>query len=345
MLWTRLCDLLDITVPVVVAPFGPWDETALAVEACRAGALGSLGTALRRPSELRAQWHRVRESTDRSFAVNHPGRPFDREASAATLEFTPAAISFHMGIPADLIAQAHDAGIRWIQAVGDVHAAEAALEAGADVLVAQGTEAGGNAGWVSSLVLVPAVVDLAGNVPVVAAGGIADGRGLAAALALGAQGASLGTRFLATTEMGVDQEWKDRIVAADATDAVKVAHSERVMPPFTLPQTGQTYAPRALRTELVNRLERAADTVDPERVGHELRTRVRAGGGHDLLPFAGQSVQLVHDVVPARELIARLVAEAEDALRTAEQAVTTEPTPRPRVSSAPSARRPVDEHA
>jgi enoyl-[acyl-carrier protein] reductase II len=345
MLRTRLCDLLDISVPVVVAPFGPWDETALAVEACRAGALGSLGTALRRPAELRAQWQRVRESTDGPFAVNHTGRPFDAEAFAATLEFAPAAISFHMGIPADLVARAHDAGIRWIQSVADVQAAEAALEAGADVLVAQGTEAGGNAGWVSSLVLVPAVVDLAGDVPVVAAGGIADGRGLAAALALGAQGASLGTRFLATTEMGVDQEWKDRIVAADATDAVKVAHSERVMPPFTLPQIGLPYAPRALRTELVSRLERAAETVDPERVAHELRTRVLSGGGHDLLPFAGQSVQLVHDVVPAGELIARLVAEAEEALRTAGRAVTTSPAPRPRVPSSPPTREPVDQQA
>jgi enoyl-[acyl-carrier protein] reductase II len=345
MLRTRLCDLLDIDVPVVVAPFGPWDETALAVAACAAGALGSLGTALRRPAEVLAQWRRVRESTDRPFAINHTGRPFDPEAFAATLEFAPAAISFHMGVPADLVARAHDAGIRWIQAVGDVQAADAALEAGADVLSAQGTEAGGNAGWVSTLVLVPAVVDLAGSVPVVAAGGIADGRGLAAAFALGAQGASLGTRFLATTEMGVDAEWKDRIVAADATDAVKVPHSERVMPPFTLPQIGQPYAPRALRTELVSRLERAAQTVDPDRVGHELRTRVRAGGGHDLLPFAGQSVQLVHDVVPARELIARLVTEAEDALRAAHRAITPDPVPMPRASSPSAGPAPAEQQA
>ena len=105
------------------------------------------------------------------------------------------------------------------------------------MLVAQGTEAGGNAGWVTTMVLVPAVVDVAGDVPVVAAGGIADGRGVAAALALGAQGVSLGTRFLASTEMTIDAAWKDRIVAASALDAVKVPHAERVMPPFTLPQS------------------------------------------------------------------------------------------------------------
>src|SRR5438874_2140796 len=88
------------------------------------------------------------------------------------------------------------------------------LAAAADVLVAQGGEAGGNSGWVSSLVLIPSVVDAAGDVPVVGAGGIADGRGLAAVLVLGAQGASLGTRFLATTEMRVSAAWKQRIIEA-----------------------------------------------------------------------------------------------------------------------------------
>jgi NAD(P)H-dependent flavin oxidoreductase YrpB (nitropropane dioxygenase family) len=94
-------------------------------------------------------------------------RPFNAEAFEATLAFGPAAISFHMCLPAEIIAAAHDRGIRWIQTVGDVEAARAAIEAGADVLVAQGAEAGGNAGWVSTMVLVPAVVDVAGVTPVV----------------------------------------------------------------------------------------------------------------------------------------------------------------------------------
>ena len=209
-----LCELLNIDVPIVLAPFGPWDQVELAAAVCDAGVLGSVGTAVRSVSELREQWRRLRELTDRPFAVNHTGRPFNAEAFEATLEFAPAAISFHMGVPADLIAAAHERGILWLQTVGDVAAAGAAIDAGADVLVAQGTEAGGNAGWVTTMVLVPAVVDVAGEAPVVAAGGIADGRGVAAALALGAQGVSLGTRFLATTEMTIDTAWKDRIVAA-----------------------------------------------------------------------------------------------------------------------------------
>jgi enoyl-[acyl-carrier protein] reductase II len=311
---SALREVLGVEVPIVLAPFGPWDQVELALAVCEAGALGSLGTAVRSVDELRLQWQTLRERTDRPFAINHTGRPFNADAFEATLAFAPAAISFHMGLPIDLIAAAHDRGIRWVQTVGDVDAAKAAIDAGVDVLVAQGAEAGGNAGWVSTMVLVPAVVDIAGTVPVVAAGGIGDGRGIAAAFALGAQGVSLGTRFLASTEMTIDGEWKDRIVAAGAGDAVKVPHSERVMPPFTLPQLGVPFAPRALRTELIDQLEADPESVDPAEVGSRLLAAVRAGGGHDLLPFAGQSVALIHDIAPAGQLIARLIEETTAAL-------------------------------
>ena len=319
---SRLCELLNIDVPIVLAPFGPWDQVDLAVAVCEAGGLGSVGTAVRSVPELQAQWQRLRQRTARPFAINHTGRPFNPDAFEATLEFAPAAISFHMGMPADLIAAAHERGIVWLQTVGDVDAAVAAIDAGADVLVAQGTEAGGNAGWVATMVLVPAVVDVAGAVPVVAAGGIADGRGVAAALALGAQGVSLGTRFLASSEMRIDQAWKERIVAASALEAVKVPHAERVMPPFTLPQAaGVPFAPRALRTELIDRLESDPASVDPAEVGPQLLAAVRQGGGHDLLPFAGQSAQLIHDIAPAADLVARLIREAADALQRASELI------------------------
>ncbi len=317
MLRTALCDLLGIDVPIILAPFGPWDEVRLAAAVSNAGALGSVGTAVRSVDELRSQWERLRELTDRPFAINHTGRPFNEEAFEATLEFRPAAISFHMGIPRDLIARAHDRGILWIQTVGDAASAEAAVDAGADVLIAQGWEAGGNAGWVSTLVLVPIVVDIAGDIPVVAAGGIGDGRGIAAAFALGAQGVSLGTRFLATTEMDIAPAWKERIVQADALDAVKVPHSELVMPPFNLPQIGLPFAPRALRTPLIEQLEQSPESIDPATIAPRLLEAVRAGRGEDLLPFTGQSAGLVHDVLPAAEVIERLVSEAVAALQKA----------------------------
>jgi len=312
VLRTPLCEALGVDVPIIGAPFGPWEQVDLAAAICEAGALGSVGTALRGPEELRAEWERLRGLTDRPFAINHTVRPFDEEAFAATLAFRPPAISFHLGVAADLVARAHEAGILWIQQVMSRAQAEEALAAGADVIVAQGGEAGGNSGWVSTMVLVPQVVDLAGDVPVVAAGGIADGRGLAAALALGAQGVSMGTRFLAATEMRIADEWKQRIVAADALDAVKVANSERVMPPFNRP--GGPAEPRALATPLIAQLRDHPEWIDPAVTGARLREALLAGRGHEYLPFAGQSVGLIDDVLPAAEIVRRVVAEAEAVL-------------------------------
>ena len=312
MLRTPFCELVGIDAPIIGAPFGPWDQVELAAAISDAGALGSVGTALRSVGELQAQWERLRSLTDKPFAINHTVRPFDEAAFAATLVFRPAAISFHLGVPADLVARAHDAGILWIQQVMNRTQAEEAVTAGADVIVAQGGEAGGNGGWVSTMVLVPQVVDIAGDIPVIAAGGIADGRGLAAALALGAQGVNLGTRFLATTEMNVADTWKQRIVAADALDAVKVANSARVMPPFNRP--GGPAEPRALSTPLIEQLRRNPEWIDPAVMGARLRASLLAGGGHEYLPFTGQSAGLISDVRPAAEIVERIVAEAEATL-------------------------------
>ncbi len=312
MLRTPLCGLLGIDAPIIGAPFGPWEQVDLAAALCEAGALGSLGTGLRTVDELRGQWQRLRELTDRPFAINHTNRPFDEAAFDATLEAAPGAISFHMVVPADLIARAHDAGILWIQQVVDRREAEESVAAGADVIIAQGGEAGGHCGGVATMVLVPQVVDVAGGIPVVAAGGIADGRGLAAALALGAQGVCMGTRFLASAELGVADEWKRRIVEADALDAVKVANSERVMPPYTRPRS--TTEPRALSTPLIEQLREHPEWLDPAKTGARIRDALLAGRGDEYLPFAGQSAGLIHEILPAAEIVRRVVAEAEAAL-------------------------------
>ena len=312
VLRTPLCGLLGIEAPIIGAPFGPWEQVDLAAALCEAGALGSLGTGLRTVPELRAQWDRLRELTDRPFAINHTNRPFDEAGFAATLEAAPRAISFHMTVPADLIARTHEAGILWIQQVVDRREAEEAVAAGADVIIAQGGEAGGHCGSVSTMVLVPQVVDLAGDVPVVAAGGIADGRGLAAALALGAQGVSMGTRFLASTELGIADGWKRRVVEADALDAVKIVNSQRVFPPYTRP--GSRVEPRALTTPLIEQLREHPEWIDPAVMGPRIREAVAAGGGEEYVPFAGQSAGLIHEILPAAEIVRRVLAEAEAAL-------------------------------
>jgi nitronate monooxygenase/enoyl-[acyl-carrier protein] reductase II len=317
MIRTPLCDLLGIDVPVLCAPFGPWEQVDLAAAVCAAGGLGSVGTALQTVDQLREQWAWLRELTDRPFVINHTARPFDPEAFEATLRERPAAISFHIGDPGDLVRRAHDAGILWIQQVFDLDQARIAVRRGADVIIAQGGEAGGNGGSVASMVIVPAVVDIAGGIPVVASGGIADGRGVAAALALGAQGVNLGTRFLATTEMRIPSEWQRAIVRADPLDAVKVDFADAVLPPLS--PGGFPAMPRVLRTPFVDRWN--ADQAGARSASDQLREVVRTAAAdgrlHELLPFTGQSAGLVHDIAPAAVVIDRILAEAAAALRSA----------------------------
>jgi len=326
MLRTPLCDLLGTDVPIICAPFGPWEQVDLAAAVCNAGGLGSLGTALRNVGDLRRQWARLRDLTDRPFAINHTMRPLDPEAFEATLRARPAAISFHIGDPGDLVQRAHDAGILWIQQVFDLDQARRAVDRGADVIIAQGGEAGGNGGYIGAMVIVPAVVDLAGDIPVVASGGIADGRGLAAALTLGAQGVNLGTRFLAASEMGINDRWKDSILRADPLDTVKVDFADAVLPPLS--PGGVAAVPRVLRTAFVDRWN--ADPTGARAAADQLRTEVRTaadeGRLHELLPFTGQSAALVHDIAPAATLIARVITEAEAALRRAHGWIGERPT-------------------
>ena len=311
---TRLCDLLGIDVPIIAAPFGPWDSVELAAAVCRAGGLGSLGTAVRPVPELRDQWRRLRARTDRPFAINHVTRPFDEEAFAASLDAKPAAISFHLGDPGELVARAHDAGIRWIQQVMDVDQAREAVRRGVDVIVAQGGEAGGHSGFVGTMALVPQVVDVAGAIPVVAAGGIADGRGLAAALALGAAGVAMGTRFLASDEMTIDPEWKRMIVRAASGDAVQADVLDLLLPPYNRPH--YPAGVRVLRTAVPRRVVRPTGRARPARpeLLAQIVKEVVQGGGQQHVPFAGQSAGLISDVLPADRIVARTVHDAERVL-------------------------------
>jgi enoyl-[acyl-carrier protein] reductase II len=208
-------------------------------------------------------------------------------------------------------------GALFIQQVHTVQQAIEAAELGADVVIAQGTEAGGFGGDMGALALVPQVVDAVSPVPVLAAGGIADGRGLAAALVLGAQGVNIGTRFLASDEAGIADEWKQRLVASLSQDAVKVTFADEVLPPSS--PGGYDVTPRVLRTPFVDEWNDrpAAIAEAAERLQGELGEAIAEGRAHELIPFTGQTVGLISEVLPVAEIVRRITAEAEDLLRAA----------------------------
>ena len=317
MIRTPLCDLLGIEHPIIQASLGPWTSVELVAAVSNAGGLGSLGTALRPAEEHGEELAHVRELTDRPFAVNHTTRPFDEEVFALTLKAGPKVVSFALGDPGELVERAHDAGSLFVQQVHTVEQARRAVERGVDVIIAQGGEAGGFGGTVGAMALVPQVVDAVSPVPVVAAGGIADGRGLAAALLLGAQGVNVGTRFLASEETtAVGDDWKRAILAAESEDTVKVEFANEVFPP---PSREGAYGtlPRTLRTPFVEEWNRRRDEAKREagRLSGELLAAVRQGRGHELVPFTGQSAGMIHELLPAAEIVRRMVAETEGASR------------------------------
>jgi len=315
---TPLTERLGIEAPIVQGSLGPWTSVRLTAAICEAGALGTLGTALRSGDEVRDDIRRLRSLTDRPFAVNHTLRPFSEEAWRATLDERPPVVSLALGDPRPLVADAHAAGCLFVHQVHTVEQARAAVAAGVDVVVAQGTEAGGFGGWVGALPLVPQVVDAAGDVPVAAAGGVADGRGLAAALVLGAAGVAVGTRFLATEEAEIPDAWKQAIVAAPSQDAVKATFAPTLLPPPS-PGGYEDVSPRVLRTPFVDRWnpDPAGAAAEREALSGELVGAILGGRGHDYLPFTGQTAGLIDRVLPVAEVVRSLVADAEAALRRA----------------------------
>ena len=316
MLRTTLCDLLDIEVPIIQGPLGgPWDVSARMIAAVsNAGGLGSIATTMRSAQAVREQIAEVRNLTDKPFAVNHTRRPFDEESFQATLDARPPVISLALGEPGDLGTRVHGVGANFMVQATTVTQALAAAEGGADVIIAQGGEAGGFSGSIGTMTLVPQVVDAVSPTPVVAAGGIADGRGLAAALVLGAVGVNIGTRFLASVEAGISDEWKKQIVTSQAEDAVKVSFADHVVPPLT--DGGWPTVPRSLRTRFIDtwnrRPEEARSKADELRA--ELMDHFRTGAAHRLIPLAGQSAGHISRILPVGVIISLMMDQAERAL-------------------------------
>jgi len=210
MLTTPLCDLFGIEVPIILAPMGTCTSAELAAAASNAGGLGGIGTLFRSFAAVKRDIDMMRTLTQRPYAINHIPQTLDAEAFRYTLQARPAVISFTLADPGDLVRQAHDAGARVMVQVTTVDQAAQAAERGADVISAEGSEAGGYCGDVSTMTLVPQVVDAAAPIPVVASGGIFDGRGIAAALMLGAAGVNLGTRFIPRSKLRLRGNGKTR---------------------------------------------------------------------------------------------------------------------------------------
>src|SRR5439155_1029392 len=215
-----LCDLLGIELPIVAAPMGASiSGPELAAAVSNAGGLGIVSFGANPPPLLRRLVERVRELTDRPFGVNYL-LPFTiPEQVDVCVEQRVPVLSTFWGDPAPYVGAAHDAGLKVLHQVGSVADARRAVDAGVDAVIAQGAEAGGHvAGGVATMVLVPRVVDAIAPVPVIAAGGIGDARGVVAALSLGAAGVALGTRFLATAEAAAHAVHKEQVVAATEED-------------------------------------------------------------------------------------------------------------------------------
>ena len=309
---TRVCDVLDIDVPIAQAGMSTFTSPALVAAVANAGALGILGALLRPAAQLRADIRRIRELTDRPFAVNHVLAHLNAEALEVTFEEQVPILSLAWGDPAALVRRAHDAGMRVVHQVTTASAAAHAADVGVDVIVAQGTDGGGHVGMIGTFALLPAAIDAAFGVPVMAAGGIADGRGLAAALAMGAEGVLMGTRFLATPEAPIADAWRQGIVAADETATVRTAAFDRAL---QMDWPGAEV--RALRNRFLEEWALRPDAAAQHTA--ELRpslARALASGDFDWFPpMAGQSCALITSVEPAAEIVRRIVAEAETVLR------------------------------
>ena len=316
MIHTPICDLLGIEFPIIQAGMGPFTSAELVAAVSNAGALGSLGAGARPIKNFREQLYKISGLTNRPFAVNHtlsPALP-NPEAFNLSLKAKPRLISFALGNPKEYVKQVHDEGILVMHQVTTVEQAYQAAECGVDIIIAQGSEAGGFGGTIAGLVLIPQVVDAVSPVPVVAAGGIADGRGLAAALVLGAQGVNLGTRFLASIEAPISDNWKQAILRAESQDAVKVEFWNDIFP-----VSGQAYQviPRALSSPFIMEWQNRREVAKQEakRLQIEVVSAIEQGRVGDLFPFTGQTTGQIKDILPAAEIVHRLVNEAEVALK------------------------------
>jgi nitronate monooxygenase len=304
----RLTATLGIEHPILLAPMDVISGGRLAAAVSHAGGLGLLGGGYGEADWIDRQWTlagnaRIGCGFITWRLAEHP------EVLDTVLAHQPAAVMLSFGDPAPFAAAIHAAGARLICQVQTLAQAREAAAAGADVIIAQGTEAGGHGQSQTLFTLLPQVVDACPDIPVVAAGGIADGRGLAAAMMLGAEGALIGTRFYASEEADGHPEAKRRIVAAEGGQSVRsVVFDLARKTSWPEPYTGRVLRNRHTERWLGRETELAANADEVARDYAAARER----GDFDVAGvIAGDACGLIHDIPRAGEIVERVMAEAE----------------------------------
>lgn len=311
MFHTRITELLGIRYPITQGGLAHLAFAGLAAAVSEAGALGQVtATTLPSPEALREEIAKVRRLTSRPFGVNFQiGRQDLSEMVLIAAEERAPVMSFTAGDPGRYFKLIEGTGIKKLCLVASVRQAQHAEELGADAVIAVGFEGGGHIGRddIGSVVLLPRITESV-HIPVLASGGFADGRGLAAALALGAAGVEMGTRFIATQECIAHSNYKQALVDAQETDTLVVERS-----------VGRPA--RVLRTplaEAILEIERSGGSLEdllPFISGEMNLLAAHQGDMQGGFVWAGQVAGLIHDIPSARELVLRTVVEAETVMR------------------------------
>lgn len=222
---TRITELLGIEYPILQGGMAWVADANLASAVSKAGGFGILGSATAPAETVREMIKQVKESTDKPFGVNLMlMSPYADEVAHLCAEEKIAAVTTGAGLPAKFMPMLKDAGVKVIPVVASVAMAKMMEKSGADAIIAEGCESGGHIGELTTMALLPQVVDVV-DIPVIGAGGIGDGRGMAAALMLGAEGVQIGTRFLVATETNIHENYKEKIIAAKDIDSVVTGRS------------------------------------------------------------------------------------------------------------------------
>jgi nitronate monooxygenase len=311
LIQTPFTKLLSVRHPIALAPMGGSAGGALAAAVSNAGGLGLIGGGRQDRGWLERELGIVAARTTQPWGVGFQSWAVDAVTVEWALGQRPHAVMLSFGDPAPFVSLVRNAGVPLLIQVTNMAEAEQAAGLGADVIIAQGSEAGGHGGRRATLPFVPAVADLVAPTPVLAAGGIADGRGVAAALVLGAAGALVGTRFQAAHEALVPAEVSKALVAGRGGDTERT----RVMDIAIGSGWPAEYTGRVLTNAFLEQWRGREDELTADDEARRAYREAAGRGDLDAVPvWAGEALDLVTGVDSAADIVARLVAEAETAL-------------------------------